>query len=165
MLDLDAFSSAWMAFVSDLGKEEKGGAPLCAIPGCGKPRKGRSEWCGMHIMRWKRHGEPRILKNKTSGKNNTIAERLFEQMKVLPGGHWIWTGAIRSKPGTNDNYGEMMVNGRLRSTHVVAYELFVGPVYEGTHIHHKCEVTRCFNPNHLEMLDARGHLYYHAIMQ
>jgi hypothetical protein len=30
---------------------------VCAIPECGKPRRGR-EWCRTHYSRWLRHGDP-----------------------------------------------------------------------------------------------------------
>lgn len=33
---------------------------LCAVPGCGLPRTGRSAWCKKHDMRARRHGDPTV---------------------------------------------------------------------------------------------------------
>src|ERR1700745_3479196 len=74
----------------------------------------------------------------------------------------LWTGAL-----TTDGYGVISLRDpgvprRNKRVHILAYELFVGPVPEGMtldHLCHKrdecnlgklCPHRRCFNPLHLE---------------
>lgn len=57
------------------------------------------------------------------------------------GGHW----------SHNKGYHTISVGeGRKRYGHVVAYELFVGPVPDGLEVDHLCRITWCCNPGHLE---------------
>lgn len=57
-----------------------------------------------------------------------------------------WWMAARSKAG----YGQMGAFGIVQYTHILAYELFVGPVPEGFELDHKCRNRACWNPAHLE---------------
>jgi hypothetical protein len=67
-------------------------------------------------------------------------------------GCWLWTASTR-----RDGYGQMMfrVGGKsnLRPTHRVAYEHFHGPIPDGAHVLHSCDVKRCVNPAHLRLGD------------
>ena len=54
-------------------------------------------------------------------------------------------------------YSMMYVDGRQRYKHIVAYELFIGPVVDGQELHHTCENKACFNPWHLEPLTRKKH--------
>jgi hypothetical protein len=59
---------------------------------------------------------------------------------------WLWVGSVKAASG----YGEFrmkMADGkwRTRSAHVVAYELFVGPIPDGMDVCHSCDVRRCVN--------------------
>lgn len=47
---------------------------LCAVTGCGRPRKKR-EWCGMHYLRWYKHGDPAIA----------LQNRHFPATCIVPG--------------------------------------------------------------------------------
>lgn len=62
-----------------------------------------------------------------------------------PDGHWRWTGA-RSGDG---DYGRMRVGQLKIPAHVVAYELFVGPIPIGLTLDHICKLPSCVNPEHL----------------
>lgn len=66
---------------------------------------------------------------------------------------WPWLAGLRDRG--HDAYGAIGVRGedgkwRMRSAHVVAYELLVGPVPEGLEIDHRCHNIQCVNPRHLE---------------
>lgn len=79
-----------------------------------------------------------------------LEERFFRYVSV-PGRLnqcWVWTGAISST-----GYGAIGRGRRdegIDTAHRVSYELFIGPVPEGMHIDHTCNVRSCVNPLHLE---------------
>ena len=58
---------------------------------------------------------------------------------------WIWTGYRDKKMG----YGMFWLGGKMHLSHRVAYELFKGPIAEGMHVCHSCDVPGCVNPAHL----------------
>jgi hypothetical protein len=58
---------------------------------------------------------------------------------------WHWRGAV-----TSSGYGSVGHEGRLWSTHRLAYELLIGPIPDGLHIDHLCLNKLCCNPWHLE---------------
>ena len=59
-------------------------------------------------------------------------------------GCWLWL------LGGSDRYGKVRHDGRDRLAHIVAYELVNGPVPYGLVLDHKCRVTWCINPDHVE---------------
>lgn len=61
-------------------------------------------------------------------------------------GCWLWTGA------NTCGYGRWRTNSRLQLAHRVAYELLRGSVAEGMTVDHLCRVTRCVNPEHMEVV-------------
>ena len=83
----------------------------------------------------------------------TVAVRLLHHMEVAESGCWLWTGSTNGR-----GYGQIKVEGRLRYVHVLAYQLWVGDIPEGTEIDHDCEVRLCFNPKHLRPLTHRENL-------
>jgi len=44
------------------------------------------------------------------------------------------------------------------TAHRLAYELAVGPIPRDKEIHHLCQIRRCVNPAHLELVTRREHL-------
>lgn len=75
-------------------------------------------------------------------------ERLLQRIAIDPEtGCWNWTGALNF---VSRGYGQMSVEGRVRLTHRIAYELFVGPIPDELQIDHLCRNTRCCNPEHLD---------------
>lgn len=71
----------------------------------------------------------------------------FDEKLILghDGGHW---SLATSK--NNKGYHTICGMGRKAYAHIVAYELFIGPVPEGLEVDHLCRTTWCCNPAHLE---------------
>lgn len=61
-------------------------------------------------------------------------------------GCWLWTAHLDRK-----GYGRY-VHERGSLAHRFSYEHFVGPIPDGLHIDHLCCVTRCVNPDHLDVV-------------
>ena len=67
----------------------------------------------------------------------------------------MWTGAKAKKKG-GIAYGSIYANGRTTGAHRVAYELATGEILEpGEPIHHKCGITLCVNPDHLQRVTSQ----------
>lgn len=61
-------------------------------------------------------------------------------------GCWIWDGPI-----TETGYGHACYRGRKERAHRLAYMLFKGPIPDGIHVLHQCDVRNCVNPAHLRL--------------
>ena len=80
-----------------------------------------------------------------------IWRRLVGKVRVSETGCWLFIGSKGS-----DGYGQIYWHGRLRPAHVVAHEIFVGPVPEGHEVDHwYCNVRACICPWHLEAVPPR----------
>lgn len=81
-----------------------------------------------------------------------VSERLARKTEYV-GECWTWTGS-RNK----DGYGLIQTGSRtdgsrrLRSTHRVSYEEFVGEIPDGLEIDHTCHQRACWNPDHLRVV-------------
>lgn len=58
---------------------------------------------------------------------------------------WTWKASI--KPG--NGYGHFHHGGKDYNAHRLAWELTNGPIPEGMHVLHRCDVPHCVNPAHL----------------
>lgn len=77
-----------------------------------------------------------------------IYERFFEKVSLEESDCWLWKGA-RAKAG----YGTFNLGRRGEgyiASHVFTYEMLFGPVPDGKELDHRCRVTCCCNPWHLE---------------
>jgi HNH endonuclease len=69
----------------------------------------------------------------------------WARVRVAESGCWEWIG------GTNMyGYGAYRIDGKVKRTHRLTFELLVGPVPEDKELDHLCRVRRCCNPKHLE---------------
>ena len=79
-------------------------------------------------------------------------------------GCWIWTGTARP-----DGYGQytIAVNGKktIYKSHRLCYELSIGPIPDGAHLHHVCMNRACVNPLHLEPMQPSAHEKLHHVRQ
>jgi hypothetical protein len=76
---------------------------------------------------------------------SSAKEHLLSHVEMITeSGCWIWMGSLAQ------GYGRIMIGGKGRGAHVVAYELFVGSVPDGLELDHLCRVRCCCNPWHLE---------------
>ena len=59
--------------------------------------------------------------------------------------------------GPRGGHGNFFYQGQSHKAHRVIYELMIGPIPSGFHLHHTCEEKICVNPKHLQPLIAREH--------
>jgi len=61
-------------------------------------------------------------------------------------GCWLWTGATNSR-----GRGSVGIPGSRQTitAHRLAYLLFRGPIPDGLHVLHSCDMPLCVNPDHL----------------
>lgn len=62
------------------------------------------------------------------------------------------------------NVGSLSAPNLLPS-HRVVYEMAVGPIPVGAHVHHRCGTPNCMNPDHLVPLDPAEHKALHVALQ
>ncbi len=81
----------------------------------------------------------------------TLQERFDAKYEIVePGGCWVWMAAINI-----NGYGAISVGSttdnsdHMEGAHRISYELHRGPIPEGIHVLHKCDVRLCVRPDHL----------------
>ena len=60
-------------------------------------------------------------------------------------GCWLWQRGYRA------GYGGINFEGKKQSAHRVSFKLFNGPINNGLHVLHSCDMTSCVNPSHLRL--------------
>lgn len=70
---------------------------------------------------------------------------------------WIW----QDRREAWDGHRLVMLNKKRVSVHRAVYELLVGPIPAGHHLHHRCEQPACVNPEHLEVVTPSAHVFLH----
>lgn len=73
-------------------------------------------------------------------------ERFFDRFVPVPeSGCWLWDAATDT-----NGYGQLSLNKtKVIKTHRMSYEIHNGPVPDGLHVLHKCDIRCCVNPDHL----------------
>lgn len=75
----------------------------------------------------------------------TTAENFAERWMPEPNsGCWLWLMSCNTH-----GYGNAAFRKRLTVAHRISWELHIGPIPEGLHVLHKCDVRACVNPDHL----------------
>lgn len=86
--------------------------------------------------------------------------RFWNNVQRQTAGCWLWTGYIQTR-----GYGQFSVKTkgreRRRVAHLILFEATHGPLPAGLFAHHRCEVKRCVNPSHLELLTPAQHAAHH----
>lgn len=122
----------------------------CSVDGCNREHAARG-LCLDHYMQARRQGMTVVRP-----KGLPLRDRFMQYVIKTPGGCWWWTGAADRRPHIG-GYGrfsypdaESPTGFRQRSSHRMAYELFVGPIPDGMELDHLCRNRRCCNPAHLD---------------
>ncbi len=72
-------------------------------------------------------------------------ERFEKKFSPEPNsGCWLWFGATARM-----GYGSFCFNGITRTASRISWEIYRGPIPDGMHVLHKCDVPACVNPDHL----------------
>ena|SRR6185312_8308819 len=78
-----------------------------------------------------------------------VAARFAQAFSLQPNGCWLW-GGRRNRSGI---YGALYFNhaGQQRgiAAHRLSWVLNRGPIPDGLHVLHRCDVPLCVNPEHL----------------
>lgn len=82
----------------------------------------------------------------------SLPKRLRQQTYLryrIPGSPcWAWKGC-RTSDGA---YGKLSWSGCTMRAHRLAYELLVAPIPQGMTLDHRCRLTNCINPAHMEVV-------------
>lgn len=79
-----------------------------------------------------------------------VMEKFWDNVCPEPNsGCWLWMGQWKG-PGRRNFYGRFMLTRDIQLTaHRVSWMLHHGPIPDGLHVLHKCDVPPCVNPDHL----------------
>lgn len=135
----------------------------CSVAGCG----GRHEalgFCMKHYARFRKHGDPSIVKVASPVYERADPRDRFEAKVERTEACWLWRGSV----GAKDGYGRFYDGERPIVVHRWAYEHFVGPIPDELTIDHLCRVRACCNPAHLEPVTRgenarRGNIKTHCV--
>lgn len=98
----------------------------------------------------------RSMRRGVDRHDDTNAETIIgSRVKPQTNGCWLFDG----KP---NRYGQTSVNGVHVTVHRFVYEVLVGPIPDGHHLHHTCQTPGCCNPAHLMPLTPGEHQRLHA---
>lgn len=77
--------------------------------------------------------------------DQSLLDRFFSRIIPEPNsGCWLYDGNWNNK-----GYGQLKDHGECVRTHRLSYELYKGPIPDGMHVCHTCDVPCCCNPDHL----------------
>ena len=77
--------------------------------------------------------------------SKSVQERIEESIEIdQETGCHNWNKCLQ-----NGGYGQMGINGKMKSVHRVSYELHNGKIPVGMCVLHRCDNPKCCNPEHL----------------
>jgi len=98
----------------------------------------------------------------TAGERTTLLAQLDRQTLRLPrGAGWAGLGCSLWEGSQRDGYGVITVGGRTWLVHRLTWVLTRGPIPPDHHVHHRCGITLCRRPEHLELLSRAAHSRLH----
>jgi hypothetical protein len=68
----------------------------------------------------------------------------------------LWAGRL-----SDAGYARARIGGRTWLIYKYVWEQQNGPTPEGYDLHHRCEIKRCINPDHIELLTRAAHAQQH----
>lgn len=77
----------------------------------------------------------------------SVEGRFHSRIQKNANGCWIWVGALVGGP--RHFYGGIRIGGKTVRANRLSYEMHVGPIPAGMFVCHKCDVSKCVNPEHL----------------
>lgn len=110
----------------------------------------------MHYHRWLVHGSVDRPSSLLPWPRNLVMRLTFMPPDRMPTGCIEFNGYRCA-----DGYGQVWDGARTLGAHVAAWQILVGPVTEGHHLHHLCENPPCVNPTHLESVTPEEHRKRH----
>jgi len=76
--------------------------------------------------------------------DSDIEKLLLSKREITSYGCWLWTGAV-----TGNGYGTVQIDTVQLGVHSVAARLWLKDYNPDLWTLHKCDIKRCFNPDHL----------------
>jgi hypothetical protein len=71
----------------------------------------------------------------------------------------LWEGEpVQQKRGKLGLYGRIRLQGKMVGVHRVAYQAAYGPIPDGIHVLHRCDIGLCCNPDHLYLGDNAANI-------
>ncbi len=91
-----------------------------------------------------------------AGKPRVRTKSWFEEqiVRIPESGCWIYYTKALLKTG----YVDVSVNGKKQLAHRLSWEFYKGPIPDGAHICHQCDIPCCVNPNHLFLGDWKANM-------
>lgn len=123
----------------------------CSIADCDDPVRSRG-WCEKHYIRWRRNGDPLLVKTPHPTLSDEEYEKWFWSKTKRDGDCLIWIGK-KHKAG----YGNAQRHGVMRA-HRVAHMITKGAIPDGFEVRHLCHNPSCCNPDHLAVGSHRDNM-------